>query len=124
MRFASSNLAPSTIAGLGHWLIARLPSVAKGVRFLQSAPITEPSSSGQDARLSIGMTGVRIPLALPIMAGSFNGRTAHFECVYVGSNPTPATNTAAVRWRTGDFHKVAQAGSTPAAATNASVVQR
>ena len=25
-------------ADLGHWLIARLPSVAKGVRFLQSAP--------------------------------------------------------------------------------------
>ncbi len=77
-------------AGLGHRLIARLPSVEKGVRVLQPAPGTHLLTAG--SQIFTLVMGVQFPLGVPIDAGSFSGKTEAFEASIVGSIPTPATN--------------------------------
>ena len=104
-------------ADLGHWLIARLPSAAKEVRFLQSAPLR--SSTGQDLALSKRGTGIetlterqyRDRLAARVLR--FERRTSWVRLPL----PVP-TPMAGPRWRGCRSHKATKPGSSPGPATN------
>lgn len=61
----------------------------------------------------------RIVSGIPLVAGvAQRQRRRAQNAVSVGSNPTAGTNSGVRFWRTGESHKLRQAGSIPAPATN------
>ena len=98
-------------------VVEALPSKQNtGVRFSVPAPIMPRSSTGYDRCFSHSRKRVETATGCQL-AGSFNGRTWDFESHYEGSIPSPAANTAVVRWCTVVPHKDHAGGSSPPTAT-------